>query len=64
MLVLPRSMLVEPDVYKTQIEAYKLWIAKSALMISEYLDENVSHEDIYKDAEQLVQFEIDLAQVS
>lgn len=64
MLVLPRSMLVEPDVYKTQIDAYKLWIAKSALLISEYLDENVLHEDIYKDAEQLVQFEIDLAKVS
>ncbi|CAH0390816.1 unnamed protein product [Bemisia tabaci] len=60
-VVLPRSMLVEPALYRTQIEAYKQWIAANALLMSRHTKQNVSVESAVIAADEVVALEMELA---
>lgn len=56
-------MLVEPHTYKIHLEAYKQWIAATAVTISKYQNQSIPVNLIEKEAQDIVQFEIDLAKV-
>lgn len=57
-------MLTEQQTYKVHLEAYKQWIAATALTISKYQDQNISVNFIEKEANDVLQFEINLAKVA
>ncbi|XP_065201148.1 neprilysin-4-like isoform X2 [Planococcus citri] len=63
-LVLPRPMLTEPQTYKVHLEAYKQWIAATAVTISKYQNQNISISSIEKEANDVLQFEINIAKLT
>jgi hypothetical protein len=63
-LVLPRSMLVDPYTYGTQLEAYRRWIVGSALEVVQARNTSVLATRISVDALEVIEFEIELAHVN
>jgi hypothetical protein len=62
--VLPRSMLVDSVVYKKQLTAYVHWVAGSAELVAAHAGEQVTEDEVYQDAADVVQFEMELAKVT
>ncbi|XP_063228374.1 neprilysin-4-like [Bacillus rossius redtenbacheri] len=63
-LVLPRSMLVDPVTYGTQLRAYRRWIVDAATEIVSARQQNVPKSRISIDAFDVVEFEVKLAKLT
>ncbi|KAK7793461.1 hypothetical protein R5R35_011644 [Gryllus longicercus] len=63
-LVLPRSMLVEPDVYGHQLQAYRKWIVETAHEIAKAKNIHIPPTRIHVDSFDIVEFEIELAKLT
>ena len=63
-LVLPRSMLVDAYTYRKQLEAYRRWIAGSAIEVIKARNASVPAKRISVDALEVIEFEIELAHVN
>lgn len=57
-------MLVNHDAYKVQLEAYRQWIAASALSVAKSSNQNVSLDTLEKQSRDILTFEIKLAKVN
>lgn len=63
-LVLPRSMLADPNTYGKQLEAYRHWIMGSAIEVVKARNASVPATRISVDTFEVLEFEIELAHVS
>ncbi|KAJ9588255.1 hypothetical protein L9F63_018419, partial [Diploptera punctata] len=63
-LVLPRSMLVDPFTYGNHLEAYRRWIMDSAFEVINARNITFPKTRISIDAYDLIEFEIQLAQIT
>ncbi|KAJ8894784.1 hypothetical protein PR048_000091 [Dryococelus australis] len=63
-LVLPRSMLVDPATYSSQLRAYRRWIIDATAEIVKDQNQNVPRSKISIDAFDVVEFEVKLAKLT
>ncbi|XP_066996218.2 neprilysin-11-like [Anabrus simplex] len=64
LLSLPRSLLTEPKTYSQFIEAYRQFIAQTAILIAKSRNETIPSESLFNDTRDIVEFEAHLAQLS
>ncbi|XP_046994653.1 neprilysin-4-like [Schistocerca americana] len=58
-----RSMLIAPDMYGQQLEAYRRWIMASAIELATYNNASIFRSSISVDSYNVVEFEIQLARL-
>lgn len=60
---MPRSIMVDPELYLEKHDAYFNWISKTVMDIRDHIGSQTTDEEIYADVRNVINFEVGIAKV-